>query len=160
MPTGVYERKPIEDRFWEKVNVGGPDDCWEWTAWKNNKGYGQISYQGKLQLAHRFSWKLANEDPPGEMCVLHRCDNPLCVNPNHLFLGTQKDNMQDKKRKRRTASQKGTENGKAKLTEENVLRIRELYSTGNYYQRELAVKYKVSRSQIKEIVNRKQWRHI
>ena len=92
----------LEERFWAKVDKRGPDKCWPWTGARNNREYGQIcigGHQGRLLLAHRVSWELAHGSIPKGMCVLHRCDNPLCVNPCHLFLGTHRENMEDSVRR-------------------------------------------------------------
>ena len=101
MPTGIYPRKygPTEERFWSKVDTSG--ECWIWTACKNNSGYGQFSLKGRPQLAHRISWMFANGDIPPGLCVLHRCDTPACVRPDHLFLGNHADNMRDRNEKGR-----------------------------------------------------------
>lgn len=86
--------RPIEERFWEKVAVGKPDECWLWTAFRNNHGYGRIIWNGKAYIASRVSWMLANgKEPQGMVC--HSCDNPSCVNPAHLWLGTALDNNRD-----------------------------------------------------------------
>src|SRR5687767_4720826 len=85
--------RPLSERFWEKVRK--TDGCWLWTASRNAKGYGQIMYQRRPIHAHRVSWQLANGPIPDGLCVLHRCDNPQCVNPGHLFLGTIVDNNRD-----------------------------------------------------------------
>ena len=108
----AVELKTLLERFEEKYVVAD-SGCWEWTGYKDDKGYGRSStyrrYQSNtLILAHRISWELYHGDIPkddsyyGTLLVCHHCDNPGCVNPNHLFLGTQKDNMQDCKRKGRT----------------------------------------------------------
>jgi len=156
MPTGIYERtkRPVEEMFWEKVDKSV--DCWEWTACEY-QGYGQIRLRGKLWKAHRFSWFLRYGKIPKGLFVCHHCDNPACVNPEHLFLGTQKDNMQDAVKKGRM--QKGMDRWCSKLTEAQVLSIRREYAEGKS-QSELARKYGVDQTTIHYIVTRKTWKHI
>jgi len=91
------------ERFWARVKKGKPDECWEWTASKNPKGYGWFrpGSKGCPFHAHRIAWRIANGPVPVGLCVLHRCDNPPCCNPHHLFLGTQLDNVRDKVQKGR-----------------------------------------------------------
>lgn len=126
MPRGVYKRTPentrrkkgIADRFWEKVDVKGPDECWPWTASvggpvrRNGKEsthrYPQIWWDGRVWKAHRLSWVLAHGDIDPALDCCHRCDNVMCVNPAHLFLGTAKDNAIDMGDKRRQYRQKWT----------------------------------------------------
>jgi hypothetical protein len=103
----------VAERFWPKVDrSGGPDACWPWTATVRSDGYGMIDVGGKMVGAHRVSWEIANGPIPvgGDYhgtCVLHRCDNPLCVNPSHLFLGTNDDNTKDRDAKGRARWQRG-----------------------------------------------------
>lgn len=108
-------------RFWAKVDKRGPDECWPWTGAKSNGGYGNVAIRQRATGAHRVAWAIANGDP-GEAHVLHTCDNPPCVNPAHLFLGTSADNALDKARKGRT---RGNPLGrKPKLTDEQIRKIR------------------------------------
>lgn len=102
-----------EQRFWKRVQK--TDTCWLWTGSKTKDGYGQISVEGKNNLAHRFSWIFHNGPIPDALCVLHICDNPPCTNPEHLFLGTQPDNMADKTRKGRGNQLKGINHPRIKL---------------------------------------------
>lgn len=161
---------PLEERFWEKVDVRGPGECWPWTASTRGFGYGQIAAGApsrKILEAHRVSWEIHNGPiPVGEghhgTCVLHTCDNPPCVNPQHLFLGTFTDNMQDRDEKGRTRGGKlaGEEHGRAKLTGEQVFEIRQTYvkRSRTYGTYALARKYGVCNTTIGRIVNGKHWR--
>lgn len=93
-------RPDIETRFWQFVDVKGENDCWLWQGSHNGKGYGELSQYAlnktlKPMRAHRLSWEIHNGKIPDGMCICHHCDNPRCVNPNHLFMGTHKDNMHD-----------------------------------------------------------------
>jgi hypothetical protein len=142
--------------FWEKVRKGGPDDCWLWTGSTAYYGYGGIRAGGRggaLIGTHRFSYILAYGPIPDGMRVLHRCDNPPCVNPAHLFLGTQKDNVADMVKKGRYNGPFG-----AKLSPDDVREIRRIYKKG--MGRELARKFNVCPSMINYIVTRKVWRHV
>lgn len=147
-----------KDRFWEKVDKNG--DCWNWTAHKDKDGYGQFWFKEKLWYAHRFSWTIHNGAIPEGLHVCHHCDNPSCMNPKHLFLGTDKDNMQDAAKKGRMADRKGEGNGRSKLTGEKVLSIQAEYKAGDISQAELAIKHNVCQRTIHKIVTKKSWKHV
>jgi hypothetical protein len=144
------------DIFWAKVDMAG--DCWLWMAYTNKKtGYGQYEYMGKMYRAHRFSWEQAFGAIPGGMCVLHRCDNPSCVNPSHLFLGTHLDNVHDRVVKGRSA--KGEAHGLSKLTDGDVRQMRIEHSCGASY-RALGRQYGVDRANVRSVVTGKTWSHV
>lgn len=155
-------------RFRDKINF--TETCWLWTARIGTRGYGQFQVDGKPVKAHRYSWKQFYGDIPEGLLVCHKCDVRHCVNPNHLFLGTHKDNTQDMVAKGRylggfkTGYTKGKKHWNVKLTEEKVAEIRRIYQKGKAYQRNefsqyaLAEKYGVSRSAIDKIVNNLSWK--
>lgn len=140
-----------EVRFWNKVDEKGPDDCWLWTGSVDAHGYGQIGYQKKIIKAHRYSWEINNGPIPKGECVLHACDNPTCVNPRHLFLGSRPDNIIDMTFKGRHWSP---------LDAEKVREIRAKYSKGKYGFKKLAKEYGVNPSAIYMIVTNQTWVHI
>lgn len=138
-------------RFWSKVDVGEPDECWERQAYRLKRGYGLFRINYKSWLAHHVAWILTFGPIPKGLLVCHKCDNPSCVNPYHLFIGTQADNIQDAVRKGRMNT---------KLTEEDVLDIRKWYAEGGWTRQELADAFDISRSQVSRIIFRKQWSHL
>lgn len=91
----VRIRPTLSERFWEKVDILGKDDCWNWTACKNSDGYGEIRMYPSKDKAHRIAYKLTHGEIIDGMEVCHKCDNPSCCNPKHLFLGTHRDNILD-----------------------------------------------------------------
>jgi hypothetical protein len=144
-------------RFWSYVEVGGTDDCWEWQASRNNHGYGQLSKAKNKSpyKTHRLSWEIHNGEIPTGMSVCHKCDNPPCVNPKHLFLGTHYENMQDAKHKGRMAnngSAPGEANPAAKLTPAEVSEIRTSYTEGEMPQSYLAKKYGICDDSIAKVI--------
>ena len=147
-------------RFWAKVARAGPDDCWLWMAHCTPKGYGsfrigsQKNGTRKNVSAHRIAYQMAVGPIPRNLCVLHHCDNPPCVNPAHLFLGTKADNSRDMVSKGRQA--KGMRNGSAKLTEIDVMAIR----LDHRPHRAIATDYGVCHGTIDFIKTHQNWTHI
>ncbi len=160
--------KPAELRFWSFVDKDGPihpvlkSKCWIWmgsTSGGRSLPHGSFGVKGKLVRAHRFSWELANGPiPPGKKC-LHLCDNPRCVNPDHLHLGTQKENVQEMwERDRKNVD--GSNNPAAKLTDPQAMEIRTLYSyrgKGGLTLTQLAHKFGVGTSTIHRVVTGQTW---
>lgn len=153
------------DRFWAKVRKG--PECWQWTGWchKSSKThrrlpYGKFKIRGKTCLAHKLSYELAFGPIPSGKVVRHTCDNPKCVRPDHLKLGTLSDNMQDMMRRGRGNGQipGGTDHPSARLTEDEVRTIRE--SSDSSTQAELAKEFGVSSSTISGIIRGRIWKHV
>lgn len=132
--------------------------CFEFYGCLNEDGYGRINKNGKLVFVHREIWKEFNGDIPDGMCVCHRCDNPCCINHNHLFLGTHKQNMEDKARKGRI-NVSGTKNPSAKLCDVDVLEIKSRICKGDICY-EIAREYGVTGEAILAIKNGRTWKHI
>lgn len=122
----------VEARFWAKVDKRAPDECWPWTASLDMKGYGQFWDGERRRPAHAYSFELFNGVLLGEFICCHHCDNPICVNPYHLFAGTVADNMRDMRDKGRRYQPdvKGENNGRAKLTRETVEELRRRFAAG------------------------------
>jgi predicted XRE-type DNA-binding protein len=146
------------ERFWNKVEVKGEDDCWNWVRRLSEDGYGQYTFHGSSQIASRVSYFIHHGPFEKKLFVCHSCDNRKCVNPNHLWLGTHQDNMDDMVNKKRSISHKGENNLTAKLKKEDIVKIRELFAQNSFTQRELAVIYNVSASNISIIVQGMTWK--
>jgi len=154
---------PIANRFWSKVDKRKGNSCWLWLASISKRGYGNVSkIMGGLRRnvgAHRVAWELINGPIPNGLCVLHKCDNPPCVRPSHLFLGTQADNMKDCGVKGRQPGSNGKCRGEMhihhKLTWEKV---REIRARKGEQARKLAWEYGVDESLIPRIWKNKVWK--
>lgn len=142
-------------RFWSRVQVGEPDECWSWLACLTTAGYGQIQAGSKMVYAHRISASIHGMEPKG-FCVCHKCDNPSCVNPSHLFLGTHAENMADCRRKGRAA--KGGKNGTSKLCAMDIPKIRKRLRDGES-QGNVARSLGVDQTTIWAIAHGKTWVH-
>jgi hypothetical protein len=159
-------RMPASVRFWRNVNK--TDGCWTWTAARCADGYGQIYVSpDRMVSAHRFSWEIANGPIPDGLWVLHACDNPPCVRPDHMFLGTNADNMRDMVSKGRQWAQarpeavvRGSRIPWAKLTEAQVVDIRSRYAAGGTTYARLAAEYGVAESAVGLVVTRRTWTHV
>lgn len=151
------KRESLHDRLWANIKKAGPDDCWPWGASTNRDGYGSIGDgQRRTILTHRAAYEdVSGPIPPG-LCVLHRCDNPPCCNPRHLFLGTRADNAADRSAKGRGADRRGEKHWQVKLTEKQVLAIR----SANGPHRSIAAQYGIAYSTVGRIKQRKTWPHL
>lgn len=136
------------DRFWKRVDIQGEGDCWVMRGSKSPYDYGRVKVDGKTLPSNRFAWLITHGDP-GKLYVLHSCDNRRCVNPKHLFLGTQSDNMRDMVEKGR--------HPRLRLTRKDAVHIRALFEAGGITRAQLAEKYDVWWDHIDAIVKHRIW---
>lgn len=149
------------EKFWNntKINYNRTYEgefCMEWAGGKRGAGnrYGSVRFGKITGYAHRFSWLFSFGEIPDKKYVLHSCDNKMCINPNHLFLGTHEDNMKDKAKKGRFGEHI------RKLKKEDVLEIRKMWESGDFFQHEIATKFSVTEVHIYNIINRRSWKKV
>lgn len=148
------------ERLLKLAEVKSPTECWNWIGAESANGRtGSFHLYGKTWTAHRASYRLHNGLFDDWLNVLHKCDNPKCINPSHLFLGTQQENIDDMCNKRRGVSPKGEACGRSFLTNEIVLDIRKRFLEG-ITKRDIAKHYHITRQGVHSIVTRKTWKHI
>ena len=153
-----------KDEFLNYVIVGTDTECWPWTGSTNGRRYGRLEFEGKYQQAHRVSYQIFREAIPDNTNVLHECDNPICVNPKHLFLGTQQDNVDDMIAKGRACfgDQRpivGSQHPSAQLDEDKVREIKRLLNEGHRH-RDIANYFGVARQTITNISTGTRWSHV
>jgi len=176
-------------RFWAKVNIGEDSKCWEWLGAKSSWGYGSFGFKKKHFIASRLSWMIANGRIPNGMIIMHSCDNPACVNPDHLHLGTHQDNTDDKVSKGRhgwvsgdshysrtsperlargdrngsrthpESIRRGSNHHASKLSASDVLEIRKMYSFG-ITSCDIAQKFNLSASSAHRAATGRTWKHL
>lgn len=164
MPQNItkVEAKTAEERFFEKVERNGESECWLWTGASNASGYGRIRINDTLRYAHRVSPALhAGQIPEGQQAN-HLCDNPRCVNPEHLYTGDQQQNIDDAVERGDLIEtrNRGEEHPHAKLSADEVSEIRNLYRTSDHTHRSLAEEFKVGKGTIQSILERESWTSI
>jgi hypothetical protein len=157
--AGVQLRRRTAERmltaFWEKVEK--TDGCWLWRGALNTQGYGNLRRDGKWHRAHRYAYELEHGPIPPGMELCHRCDNPLCVRPSHMFVGTHLDNVRDMQAKRRNAH--GERHGTAKLTDAQVYAIRGRYDAGDTRAR-IGAEFGLNYQTVWKIGTRRSWKHL
>jgi hypothetical protein len=156
MPMGIYSRKPLKERFFKFIKKCR--GCWQWKGATYTKGYGEIGDGKRAIGAHRVSWKLYYGYVPKGLCVLHRCDNPPCTNPKHLFLGTRGDNNRDKVKKWRHLY--GEKHHATTLSQTQVAQIKKYGGQRLIPFMHLAKIFNVTEMTIHNIVKNRTWRYV
>lgn len=163
MPKRTASPEEQVKRFWARVTQAPAPACWLWTGAQQRKGYGRVAFLGRIWGAHRLAWFLSFGDIPDRKQVCHRCDNPPCCNPDHLFLGSNSDNVQDMLQKGRFVVGRrpmGSMNRASKLREADIAAIRANGELTFAEARNVARQYGVTPQNIMNIVKRRSWRHV
>lgn len=156
----------LEEDFWKRVNQGKENECWEWKAGRNTKvkgrDYGIVWMNGKKRKTHQVAYEIMIGEIPDGMFVCHKCDNPPCCNPKHLFLGTPQENVDDCFKKGRARREIGEDRYNAKLTESDVNQIRARYIKRSLTSggRALAKEFGVGATMIDAIIKGRRWKHL
>lgn len=151
----AWRKRPPVPRFWAKVRKS--EGCWEWQGFLN-KGYGHITVNGKPMAVHRYSYILSCGVIPDGLFVLHKCDNRACVRPDHLFLGTHQENMEDMATKGRAARPAGEKHPRAKLTAHQIGEIRDLHAAGQHDFKQIASMFGICLEHVRKIVKHQSWK--
>lgn len=161
-PQRLKRGIPIVQRLLSRMKIDQETGCWNYTWYINDQGYGRIFYKGRSRAAHRTMLMITSGEERKGYDACHTCDNRKCINPDHLWWGTMRENQADKVKKGRnyTGDQRGSKNPGSKLKEEDIPKIREILSTNKYQQKEVAKMFNVSETTITVIKQRKNWSHV
>lgn len=156
---GTFESSPIEERLWGRIDKTATSGCWLYLGNRSDKGHGVVRHRDKMRGAHRVAWELVNGPIPDGMCVCHHCDNPPCVNPAHLFLGTLADNNRDRATKGRSADMRGERSHRARLTTAQAQDIRRRRLAGETITA-LAREFNIHHGTVSRIAKAQTWSHL
>lgn len=151
-------KEVLKERLLKNILIN-ENGCWVWQKSKHRQGYGNVAFKRKCRLAHRVSWEIFKGNLDKDILVCHKCDNPPCINPDHLFLGTDRDNSLDAFAKGRIQRYKGSDHYYSKLNDENVIAIRNMRKKGKT-QEYLSKVFSVNISTIKDVLSRRSWMHL